>query len=98
MQTCCLDPKRSGSKAVLPRPVGPRQPLSWSIDFVVSRRLALPLSTIHSLAYFLPVIEEVLGMRVSSDYFQYLRHKLARFTPPRRTHPTPAPMALLWPG
>ena len=39
---------------------------------------APPLGTIRSLAYFLPVIEEVLGMRVSPDYFQYLRHKLAR--------------------
>ena len=37
---------------------------------------AKPLGTIRSLAYFLPVIEEVLGMRVSPDYFQYLRHKL----------------------
>jgi hypothetical protein len=44
---------------------------------------ALPLGTIRSLAYFLPVIEEVLGMSVSPDYFQYLRHKLAGFTPPR---------------
>ena len=32
---------------------------------------AAPLGTIRSLAYFLPVIEEVLGMRVSPDYFQY---------------------------
>ena len=32
---------------------------------------APPLGTIRSLAYFLPVIEEVLGMRVSPDYFQY---------------------------
>jgi hypothetical protein len=44
---------------------------------------ALPLGTIRSLAYFLPVIEEVLGMSVSPDYFQYLRHKLEGFTPPR---------------
>ena len=39
---------------------------------------APPLGTIRSLAYFLPVIEEVLDMRVSPDYFQYLRHKLER--------------------
>ena len=39
---------------------------------------APPLGTIRSLAYFLPVIEEVLGLRVSPDYFQYLRQKLAR--------------------
>jgi hypothetical protein len=44
---------------------------------------APPLGTIRSLAYFLPVIEEVLGLRVSPDYFQYLRHKLERVTPPR---------------
>ena len=39
---------------------------------------APPLGTIRSLAYFLPVIEEVLGLRVSPDYFQYLRQKLER--------------------
>ena len=44
---------------------------------------APPLGTIRSLAYFLPVIEEVLGLRVSPDYFQYLRHKLERIAPPR---------------
>jgi hypothetical protein len=44
---------------------------------------AQPLGTIRSLAYFLPVIEEVLEMRVSPDYFQYLRHKLARVAPTR---------------
>jgi hypothetical protein len=42
---------------------------------------APPLGTIRSLAYFLPVIEEVLSLRVSPDYFQYLRHKLARIAP-----------------
>src|SRR5207344_2030717 len=35
---------------------------------------ALPLGAIRSLAYFLPVIEEVLGLRVSSKYFQHVRH------------------------
>ena len=44
---------------------------------------APPLGTIRSLAYFLPVIEEVLKLRVSPDYFQYLRHKLARIRPTR---------------
>jgi hypothetical protein len=39
---------------------------------------APPLGTIRSLAYFLPVIEEVLELRVSPDYFDYLRHKLGR--------------------
>ena len=40
-----------------------------------------PLGRIRSLAYFLPVIEEVLGLRISPDYFQYLRHKLQRIVP-----------------
>jgi hypothetical protein len=44
---------------------------------------APPLGTIRSLAYFLPVIEEVLDLRVSQDYFQYLRNKLERITPTR---------------
>ena len=39
---------------------------------------APPLGTIRSLAYFLPVIEEVRELRVSSAYFEYLRSKLAR--------------------
>jgi hypothetical protein len=43
----------------------------------------LPLGTIRSLAYFLPVIEEVLDLKVSPGYFQYLRHKLARIAPIR---------------
>ena len=39
---------------------------------------APPLGTIRSLAYFLPVIEEVLQLRVSPDYFQHVRRKLER--------------------
>jgi hypothetical protein len=39
---------------------------------------AVPLGTIRSLAYFSPVIEEVLQLQVSQEYFQYLRHKLQR--------------------
>ena len=39
---------------------------------------AAPLGTIRSLAYFAPVIEEVLQLKVSQEYFQYLRHKLQR--------------------
>ena len=44
---------------------------------------APPLGPIRSLAYFLPVIEEVLSLRVSPEYFQYLRHKLERITTTR---------------
>ena len=39
---------------------------------------APPLGTIRSLAYFLPVIEEVLDMRVSPEYFQHVRRKFER--------------------
>ena len=39
---------------------------------------APPLGTIRSLAYFLPVIEEVLDMRVSPEYFQHVRRKLEK--------------------
>ena len=54
-----------------------------ALVLAATRRLVRPadaprLGTIRSLAYFLPVIEEVLELRVSPDYFQYLRHKLAR--------------------
>jgi hypothetical protein len=42
---------------------------------------APPLGTIRSLAYFLPVIEEVLELRVSPNYFDYLRRKLAQIAP-----------------
>ena len=44
---------------------------------------APPLSTIRSLAYFLPVIEEVLALHLGQEYFDYLRHKLERITPSR---------------
>jgi hypothetical protein len=39
---------------------------------------APPLGTIRSLAYFLPVIEEVLELRVGPGYFQHVRRKLER--------------------
>ena len=39
---------------------------------------ALPLGTIRSLAYFLPVIEEVLASHVDPEYFQHVRRKLQR--------------------
>jgi hypothetical protein len=39
---------------------------------------APPLGTIRSLAYFSPVIEEVLQLKVGPEYFQHLRNKLQR--------------------
>ena len=44
---------------------------------------APPLGTIRSLAYFSPVIEEVLRLKVGPEYFQHLRNKLQRATPAR---------------
>jgi hypothetical protein len=39
---------------------------------------APPLAIVRSLAYFLPVIDEVLEMEVGEEYFQYARQKLHR--------------------
>jgi hypothetical protein len=39
---------------------------------------APPLNTIRSLAYFQPVIEEVLESRVNPEYYRYLRHRIQR--------------------
>ncbi len=41
---------------------------------------APPLGIVRSLAYFSPVIEEVLQLKVGQEYFQYLRHRLQRAT------------------
>jgi hypothetical protein len=59
------------------------QVIENALVLAATRRLmrpadAPPLGVIRSLAYFLPVIEEVQQLRVSPDYFAYLRHKLAR--------------------
>lgn len=50
---------------------------------LIRRADAPPLGTVRSLAYFLSVIEEVLELRVSPNYFQYLRQKLQKITPNR---------------
>ena len=39
---------------------------------------APPLATVRSLAYFIPIIEEVLETEVGEEYFQYARQKLQR--------------------
>jgi len=59
------------------------QVIENALVLAAARRLlrpaeALPLNTVRSLAYFLPVIEEVRELRVSPDYYQYLRHKIHR--------------------
>jgi hypothetical protein len=54
-----------------------------ALVLAATRRLMRPadapsLGPIRSLAYFLPVIEEVLELRVNPEYFQHLRNKLSR--------------------
>lgn len=66
----------------------PLEAIENALVLAASRRLvrptdAPPLGTIRSLAYFLPVIEEVLNLRISPDYFRYLRYKLQRHQPAR---------------
>jgi hypothetical protein len=39
---------------------------------------AAPLGVIRSLAYFSPVIDEVLSLRINDAYFEHLRRRLAR--------------------
>ena len=50
---------------------------------LVRRAGAPPLAVIRSLAYFSPVIEEVLNLEVGPEYFQHLRNRIARLTPTR---------------
>ena len=55
-----------------------------ALVLAASRRLVRPaelppLGAIRSLAYFSPVIDEVLQLRVSPNYFRYLRQKIQRF-------------------
>jgi len=59
-----------------------------ALVLAAARRMIRPagspaLGTIRSLAYFLPVIEEVLSLPVNPDYFRYLRHKLERLAETR---------------
>ena len=42
---------------------------------------APPLGIIRSLAYFGPVIDEVLASTVGQTYYDYLRHRLSRYSP-----------------
>jgi len=64
-----------------------------ALVLAASRRLlrpaqALPLATIRSLAYFLPVVNEVLALTVSPDYFRYLRRQIAGFYADASNPPT----------
>ena len=62
----------------------PLRAVENALVLAASRRLfrpteAPPLGTIRSLAYFVPVIDEVLQLTVSPDYFRHLRRQIARF-------------------
>ena len=62
----------------------PLRAVENALVLAAARRLARPagsplLGTIRSLAYFSAVIEEVLTLPVSPDYFQHLRRKIQRF-------------------
>jgi hypothetical protein len=64
----------------------PLEAVHNAMTLATARRLARPadapsLGTIRSLAYFAPVIEEVLHLQVSPDYFRYLRYRIAQLTP-----------------
>ena len=54
-----------------------------ALVLAASRRIArppdaVPLQPIRSLYYFIPVIDEVLELRISQDYFRYLRSHIDR--------------------
>ena len=64
----------------------PLEAVENALILAAARRLARtagapPLGVIRSLAYFSPVIEEVMGMKVGPDYFRHLRQRVARLTP-----------------
>jgi hypothetical protein len=63
----------------------PLEAVENALILAAARRLARPigappLATIRSLAYFAPVLEEVLRVEVNPDYFRYLRYRIARLT------------------
>jgi hypothetical protein len=64
----------------------PLEAVENALTLAAARRLARtadapPLGIIRSLAYFSPVIEEVLQLKVSPEYFRHLRNRLAQLTP-----------------
>jgi len=61
----------------------PLEAVENAMVLATARRLFRPaeapaLGIIRSLAYFTPVIEEVLEQHVRPTYFQYLRYKIRR--------------------
>ncbi len=63
----------------------PLEVVENALILAAARRLARPadappLAIIRSLAYFSPVIDEVLTLPVSPEYFRYLRQRVATHT------------------
>ncbi len=64
----------------------PLDKIQNALVLAAARRLirpanAPPLAIVRSLAYFLPVIEEVLEAEIGKEYFQYARQKLKQLRP-----------------
>ena len=64
----------------------PLEAVENALTLAAARRLArptdaTPLGVIRSLAYFSPVIEEVLQLQVGPEYFRHLRQRIGQFTP-----------------
>ena len=82
--TGCLRPPDHRLAAQLHQRGVPLSVIEDALVLAAARRIlrpntAPPLAPVRSLAYFVPVIEEVLATNVSPDYFQHLRHRLQRF-------------------
>jgi hypothetical protein len=64
----------------------PIEAVENALTLAAARRLARPTgapppATIRSLAYFAPVIEEVLRLEVGPECFRHLRNRIAGFPP-----------------
>jgi hypothetical protein len=62
----------------------PIEAVENALTLAAARRLtrpadAPPLAIIRSLAYFAPVIDEVLSLPVGPEYFRHLRQRIATF-------------------
>ena len=62
----------------------PIEAVENALTLAAARRLtrpadAPPLAIIRSLAYFAPVIDEVLSLPVSPEYFRHLRQRIATY-------------------
>lgn len=68
----------------------PLRTVEYALLLAAARRIfrpaeAAPLNKVRSLAYFVPVIEELLTTTIDENYFEYLRRKLEPFSSPTST-------------